>query len=127
MDKFTRDLTAVFTRQNLAEFYANKSVILIMEKRSHELAAFLYGKHLVRRPYSSLYYMGVDPRHRGTGLGRILVERFAKDSPHGCVQLVCDDVNPTNDFYRHMGFSVIGSGASKKGVPFTRWELKWNE
>jgi ribosomal protein S18 acetylase RimI-like enzyme len=126
LDRFTRDLTAVYARADLDTFYENRSVLLgyVRNPRSITAVGFLYGRHLVRRPYSSLYYMGVDPEARSHGVGRAMVSLFLSHSPHGCIQLVCDEPNPANEFYARVGFQRIGEGASKKGVPFIRWELR---
>lgn len=122
LSKYTREATGP---HYLSQAALDKGWVGVIGEPVH---GFVIVRHLVRKPYTSLYYVGVDPAHQGEGSGKALVQWALDTSPHGCVRLVCDKENHAalSWYYRH-GFMRDGDGADKSGRhPF--WRLvTWRE
>lgn len=88
--------------------------------RGKKITGFVCVRHCVRNPHTSVYYIGVLERRKG--LGRALLERVLKDSPHGTIRLISEKENEDGlAFYKRLGFKVEGEGANSAGVPY--WKL----
>lgn len=83
------------------------------------IVGFTAVHHLVRKPYTSLYYIGVDDRFRSRAVGERIVQWVIDSSPHGRIRLICELENPrAHAFYDRLGFSRVGQGANKAGQPY---------
>lgn len=123
-DKYSRDFCSVpSVGINTEHLYAVGGVgKAVVGKR---LVGFVNFKHLQRKPFSSIYYMGVDPNHRRQGVGGKLVQWVMDTSPHKIIQLTCYNANEAaQKFYHRLGFRVIEDSFDKHGNPYTRLELK---
>ena len=85
----------------------------IVEDETGELRAFLIGFQSADDPeVAYIHFVGVDPRLRGSGLGRELYERFfAEMRAAGCrrVKAITGPPNTTSQaFHRAMGFTLAG-------------------
>jgi ribosomal protein S18 acetylase RimI-like enzyme len=81
----------------------------VAEDDSGALAGFLCG--LRSQTYADeayIHFVGVDPGHRGSGLGRTLYERFfAAVAPRPVVRAITSPVNTSSiAFHRSLGFEV---------------------
>jgi ribosomal protein S18 acetylase RimI-like enzyme len=83
------------------------------------IVGFTAVHHLVRRPYTSLYYIGVDERFRSRRIGEHIVDWVLVQSPHSRIRLICEVSNPrAHAFYERLGFTRVGRGANKSGEPY---------
>ena len=102
-----------------------ESTSFVAEDEQGELAGFLVGfLSQTHREEAYVHFVGVDPRHRGSGLGRELYERFfAAVRESGCTVVRCV-TSPANEssvaFHTSIGFEVErvdedydGSGESR--------------
>lgn len=84
-----------------------------------KVVGFVAVRHLVRKPYTSLHYVGVDPEWRSRGVGERLVRWAWRKSPHKAVRLLCEIENkPAHKFYRRLGFKQVDRGANAAGTPY---------
>jgi ribosomal-protein-alanine N-acetyltransferase len=87
-----------------------------------EVVGFVAVRHLVRKPYTSLHYVGVHPEWRSRGVGERLVRWAWKHSPHKTVRLLCEVANkPAHKFYKRMGFKEVRRGANSAGEPYIEY------
>ncbi len=81
-----------------------------------EIYGFVVVRHLVRKPFTSLYYVGVGSAARSRGLGELLVRWALRTSPHGRIRLICDiDNEKAHTFYERLGFQWTDTGMNKSG------------
>jgi ribosomal protein S18 acetylase RimI-like enzyme len=81
----------------------------VAEDDGGALAGFLCGLRSQTFPDEAyVHFVGVDPAHRGSGLGRMLYERFfAAVRPRSVVRAVTSPVNTGSiAFHRSLGFEV---------------------
>lgn len=74
------------------------------------------------REQAYIHFVGVDPACRGTGVGRVLYERFFEAARRlGCTEVRCV-TSPANGgslaFHATMGFEVLPGSAGAGGVRF---------
>lgn len=87
------------------------------------LIAFVAVRHLVRKPWTTLHYIGVDERYRSQGIGERLVRWVMRNSPHGRIRLISEMSNPrSHGFYQRLGFELTGEGANRSGEPYYIFE-----
>lgn len=105
--KFARDFASImFIRQGVKRLYERKAVLGAWI--NNELVGFCCAPHLIRKPHTSIYYMGVLEQHRQSGAGKALVLFALKESPHGRLELVCEAGNPEGlAFYKALGFKQV--------------------
>lgn len=105
--KFARDFASImFIRQGIDRLYQRQAVLGAWVR--NELVGFCCAPHLIRKPHTSVYYMGVLPEHRQSGAGKALVLFALKASPHGRLELVCEEGNAEGmAFYKALGFKGI--------------------
>lgn len=105
--KFARDFASIlFVRQGIRKLYARGAVLGAWVRG--ELVGFCCAPHLVRKPHTSVYYMGVLPEFRQCGAGKALIRHALAASPHGRLELVCEEGNAEGTaFYRALGFRCI--------------------
>lgn len=103
----------------------------IPESSKSTLLGFVVVRNLVRKPYTSLYYVGVHPAARSKGIGEKLVQWAYEQSPHDRVRLIVEQENErAHSFYENMGFRYIGEGSNKAGEPYRIYVLDdgtWQE
>jgi len=124
--KFTRDFCSIlFVRQNIRAWY-KEGVVGKAVNAKGEILGFICAKHLIRKPHTTIYYMGVALEHRGKGVGKRLLQWALKQSPWGKLQLVCEEGNAEGSkFYDALGFQVVDRGVVGKAErPYRRMELK---
>ena len=120
--KHTRDFCSIlFIRRSLEELYLAGGIGKAVER--NRIVGFVCAKHLVRKPYTSIYYMGVDREHLGRGVGRELVHWTLERSPHHRIQLICEEINDALAFYYRIGFRLLEQGSTKSGKPYHRLEI----
>lgn len=105
--KFARDFASImFVRQGIKRLYERQAVLGAWVRG--QLVGFCCAPHLIRKPHTSIYYMGVLPEYRQSGAGKALVREALKRSPHGRLELVCEQGNPEGlAFYKALGFKQI--------------------
>ncbi|MFL5766304.1 MAG: GNAT family N-acetyltransferase [Actinomycetota bacterium] len=94
----------------------------IIAEEGGRIVAFLAGVCSTSRPDEAyIHFVGVDPEHRGRGLGRKLYERFfSLVRQRGCrtVHAVTAPVNLGSiAFHRAMGFEPAPGDAEVDGLP----------
>lgn len=122
--KYTKDFSRIlFVRQAIEEHYQKEHVGVAVDK--NKIIGFVLVNHLKRKPYSSIYYMGVDKENKMGGVGRALVKWALNSSPWKALQLICEEANVEGSrFYPAVGFKEIEKGTVGKGRVYTRFELK---
>ena len=92
-------------------------------ERDGEIAGFVTGFRSQTFPEQAyIHYVGIDPSARGSGLGRLLYERFfAAARLLSCTEVHCV-TSPVNSgsiaFHKVMGFECLPGDAEQDGVPF---------
>ena len=123
--KFTRDFCSIlFVRQNIRQWY-KEGVVAKAVNRKGEILGFICAKHLIRKPHTTVYYMGVEASQHGKGVGRALINWALRTSPWGKIQLVCEEGNEAGSkFYDRLGFKVVDRGTVGKAErPYRRMEI----
>lgn len=97
-----------------------QSTSYVVEDDSGAPAAFLTGFLSQTGPTEAyVHFIGVAPEHRGSGLGRMLYERFIDDvRRHGrtVVRAVTSPANATSiGFHQSLGFEIDGIVADYDG------------
>lgn len=121
LSKYTRDFTSHrFFRADIENTYAKGEVGVAQLRKGARIQGFVYVKHLKRKPYSVIHYMAT--LEKGSGVGRLLLEWALKQSPHGLVELSCEDANAgALAFYSRCGFEAVGHGVYGGKRPYTRF------
>lgn len=89
------------------------------------IVGFICLRHAVRKKRTIVYDVGVDPRFRGLGVGRDLIQWAMDTSPYGIISLNVDDDNKDAiKFYRKLGFKKDGIGTWGSGKTYTTWTVK---
>lgn len=110
-----------FVDVRFVQEYYQKGWILVTRTRG-AVSGFICVRHLVRKAYSSVYYMGVATKR--SGVGSVLLSEVGEQSPWRCVKLISEKANVEGlAFYKALGFYVEGEGANKQGEPFWRLTL----
>jgi predicted GNAT superfamily acetyltransferase len=108
-DWWGRPLRHILPRLYLDHFHATSFVA----ERDGDLAGFLVGfLSPSLHDVAYIHFVGVDPRSRGSGLGRLLYERFfglAAADGRRVVRAITSQVNSGSiAFHTAMGFTVTG-------------------
>ena len=108
-DWWGRPLRHLLPRMFLDHFHATSFVA----ERDGDLAGFLIGFLSPSvRDAAYIHFVGVDPRSRGTSLGRLLYERFFALAAADGRRVVRAITSPVNSgsiaFHAAMGFTVTG-------------------
>lgn len=85
------------------------------------VVGFTCRRDKVREPVTVLYFVGVLPAVKGTGLAWQLIERMMECSPHSTLDLNCSLANDRAlSFYRAKGFVELGPALRGTGVKMRR-------
>jgi len=107
-DWWGRPIAAALQRLFLDHFWSTSTVV---EDDDGRPIAFLVGFVSPSEPANAyIHFVGVDPNHRASGLGRLLYERFfgtARDAGATTVSAITAPINAASiAFHRRMGFDV---------------------
>ena len=110
---FEKVIPGVFIRAALRGVFWRKDTwhILIALLRSYLIGGFNRKRYLDL--YSAHLHINLAADFRHQGLGKMLMERFLAQARQanilGVQAAVCQDNQPACDFFRQLGFSVLGS------------------
>ena len=107
-----KDTLGFVLRPALAENIARQWV-LVAESNSRILG-FCNFRHR-RDRQTTIYEICVSQGYRGQGIGRAMIEALAKEC-QSCIRLKAMQGIAANDFYRHLGFQLVGTEQGKKRV-----------
>lgn len=85
----------------------------------YEAYAIAVGGFDFERPHIYVNMIGTRRRSRGTGLGRLLLERvhrFSADDPDSVGVSLTTEWLPNVSFYRHLGYRVVGEREFAPGL-----------
>ena len=85
LSKFTKGLSGVI---GLEDYYQKEWIGV-----DQNINGFVCLRHLVRKPYTSIYYLGVRPEGMGQGIGRALIEWAKATSQHREIVLLSEKEN----------------------------------
>lgn len=121
LSKFTKGFASGGLR--FVDTYYEKGWVLVAEHRG-KIVGFVCVRHCTRKPHTSIYYIGVAEKRKG--VGKALLMRALKDSPHNALMLISEKENEEGlKFYKHIGFKVVDQGANSAGVPY--WRLVYEQ
>lgn len=116
--KFVKTYSGI---RNLDELYRKGYVTLaVLDDRvgalDEEIVGFAVAPHLVKKPWTSIYEIGVHPDHQREGIGREFIAYLLKESPYRHLRLVCDERNMSGlIFYSALGFEGVGRRRNRSG------------
>lgn len=102
--KYVRTYSGIMSLDRL---WANGSVHVGLDhdQPGSPIVAFAVAPHLVRKPWTSVYEIGVHPDHQRRGIGAEFIRYLLRASPHRQLRLVCDVTNTGGlAFYESLGF-----------------------
>jgi ribosomal protein S18 acetylase RimI-like enzyme len=118
--KFVRTYSGI---RNLDELYRKGSVALAVS--DGEIIGFAVAPDLVKKPWTSIYEIGVHPDHQREGIGREFIAYLLKRSPYRHLRLVCDARNTQGlHFYADLGFVAIDKRQNRSGETIFDLALK---
>lgn len=92
-----------------------------------KVVGFACVRHLVRRPETNIYFVGVREDLRSKGCGARLLREIAHRSPHSRIVLKVATDNPrARSFYERIGFTLEGFDADYWHLAVTREMLLCN-
>lgn len=87
------------------EMYNKDWIGVAYEHDSEYIAGFVCVRHLVRRPYTSLYFLGVDKNHKRQGVGTALLKWVIDETPHKEIRILVANKNrEALRFWKAKGF-----------------------
>jgi ribosomal protein S18 acetylase RimI-like enzyme len=118
--KYVRTYSGI---RNLEKLYRNGSVVVA--EIDNEIIGFAVAPHLVKKPWTSIYEIGVHPDHQRQGIGRQFIFYIVENSPYRHVRLVCDARNTQGlHFYADLGFKNVGKRQNRSGETIFDLALK---
>lgn len=111
-----------FIRRSILEQAIGQGRVLVV-KAAGTVQGFLHFA-LTRRGYVTIYEIAVDPRFRGNGAGKALIEAVATKARTAGIsrlRLKCPVDLPANGFYARMGFTRIAIAPGRRR-PLAIWE-----
>jgi len=85
------------------EYYEKGEILKAV--RGNEIVGFACVRHCIKRPYTTIYYLGVALAERGKGIGRMLEERVEEDSKHPTIKIGIEEDNTDGIlFWESLGF-----------------------
>lgn len=108
---YTKKLSEV---RFIQEYFTRGEMLVITH--ADVIVGFALIRNLVRKPYTSIYYLGVHPTARGRGLGKRLLTHIELQSPHAEVRLGVDEDNTESQaFWKRCGFVQHDTTVTKRG------------
>lgn len=91
-----------------------------------DIAGFYCVRHKKRSPETMLYFLMVDPRFEGQGIGRILMGSLEEHTPHNRIALKVEKENEgAIAFYKKLGYVVESDEAyGGKGLLMAKENFK---
>lgn len=86
---------------------------LYTERRNGEIVGAALVNHCTRKPQTTLYEIAVLPEYRREGIGRTLITRVVRDSPHRKIVAKCPKPLPANEFYAKTGWEKADQETGK--------------
>lgn len=103
----------------------SKGWIRVFDGGRSGLLGFTCVRHKVRQPETSLYFIGVHPNCKHTGIGTRLLEDLKLQCPNKKIILnVMKGNNEALRFYEKHGFVQVGESLGGKGIQLT---LEWDD
>ena len=100
--------------RNLDELYRKGSVTVATFRG--DIIGFAVAPHLVKKPWTSIYEIGVHPEYQRQGIGRAFIAYLLDNSPYRHLRLVCDARNTAGlRFYSDLGFVGIDKRQNRSG------------
>ncbi len=93
---------------------------LLIAEQDNQIVAFCNYRHR-RDGQTTIYEICVVEAHRGTGIGRALIDALLPECL-SCVRLKAIVGISANEFYQHMGFVLLGVEEGRKR-PLNIWHL----
>ena len=104
-----RFVRTYFALRQLDRYYNNGHVMVAVDDDTGRIVGFNVAVPLVRKPWTSIYEICVDPDARGRGIASEMIGVALAASPHKRIRLVVDERNEdAARLYRGIGFRVIG-------------------
>lgn len=98
----------------LREYFARQEMAAAVVRGT--IVGFVLIRNLTRSPYTSLYYLGVDPDCRRGGVGKLLLQWVEEQSPWQQIRLGVDDTNmAAREFWLSQGFEATGFKRTRRG------------
>jgi ribosomal protein S18 acetylase RimI-like enzyme len=113
--KFVRTYSGI---RNLDELYRKGfvTVAVVDEVIDEKIVGFAVAPHLIKKPWTSIYEIGVHPDYQRQGIGRAFIVHLANESPYRRLRLVCDARNVNGlHFYTDLGFAAVGKRQNRSG------------
>jgi ribosomal protein S18 acetylase RimI-like enzyme len=113
--KYTRDYSNMIF-SSTQNYENNDTAIYTLRNK---IIAFTNYRHLVRKPTTTLYFIGVDKEHQSKGLGEKLLHWAVTNSPHKHLTFkVSKDNEGAIKFYQRIGAEILDEGAFKSGEEY---------
>lgn len=111
--EYTKKLSEV---RYLQEYIPRKEFAVFHTGMSGVQLGFVLIRNLVRKPYTSIYYMGTRVDVRGLGIGYRLLQWVEQQSPHKEIHLGVDEANIEGQaWWARQGFQPYTTTTTKRG------------
>lgn len=125
---FTRDFANPPMSLKLMRRCAFTDKEVMVATHNDNLLGFIWCRAMLPKhmPFSTVYYMGVDPNAVHKGVARAMLLAALGQAKCGRIELVCEDRNEAAmNFYRNFPMEVLREGAvGKDQRPYTRWYVE---
>lgn len=112
--KYTKDFSNRVMFSSDAAY--EKGWIRVVEKDG-KIVAFTCVREKVRQPEVVLYFIGIDPSAKRSGVGKALIEDIMHRTKHRRLALnVAKDNEEARAFYESLGFTVVGESLGGSGL-----------
>lgn len=112
--KYTKDFSNRVMFSSDAAY--EKGWIRVVEKDG-KIVAFTCVREKVRQPEVVLYFIGIDPSAKRSGVGKALIEDIMHRTKHRRLALnVAKDNEEARAFYERLGFTVAGESLGGSGL-----------
>lgn len=120
-----RFVRTYFGLRNLDALWAKGHVhVAVAASYEDAVVGFAVAPHLVRKPWTSVYEIGVHPDYQRHGVGAAFIAYLCRSSPWGTIRLVCDGRNDKAlAFYDRLGFRPLGIRHNRAGEAIHDLEL----
>lgn len=119
--KFVRDY---FGMRGLEKYWA-KGQVFLAETPKGELVGFAVAPDLVRKPWTTIHEIGIDPTWQRMGIASRFVRFLCAMSPHHRLRLVCDVRNDAAlALYGSLGFRQLAARENRRGDTIVDLEME---